>query len=83
MSKKPLPIDEALEFYEPIIQEIKEKYGTTNIEELKKMLEESNDLWLEEHIHDVEMYNALKDMKLKQVIREWRKVLKYVTGDNL
>ena len=53
-------LEDALEFYENLVKDIKEMYGTTDIEKLKKLAEENDDLWLEEHIHDLEMYHAIK-----------------------
>ncbi len=57
---KTLSLGDALEFYEALVEDIREMYGTDDPEELMRLAMESEDLWLEEHVHDLEMYHALK-----------------------
>ncbi|WCN27355.1 hypothetical protein [Thermococcus kodakarensis] len=60
IKEKTLSREDALEFYESLVEDIREMYGTADLEELEKMAMESEDLWLEEHVWDLRMYHALK-----------------------
>ena len=59
--EKALSLEDSLEFYEALAEDIRELYGTDDPEELKKLALREDDLWLEEHVRDLEIYHALKD----------------------
>ena len=54
---------DAIEFYEPLVENIRKLYGTDDPKELERIAKQSEDLWLEEHISDLEIYHALKQEK--------------------
>lgn len=65
VTDKVVPTEESIEFYEELAKEYREKYGTDNPEELRRIAKETGNLHAEMVADDMEMYRALTK-KLKK-----------------
>lgn len=66
IEKHTLPLEGALEFYGELAREYRERYGTDDPDELKKLAMKSEDLNVEMAAEDMLIYRALKKKKENQ-----------------